>query len=135
MPSRIDASGDRASSRRMSAVNASLRDASPIFRRPRSRFAQESGYTSYGRGTGVGRGRGVGIVRVPFGVGVGVTVPVALGVAVGVAGGVAVAVAVAVAVTVGVAVDVAVGVGVGVGELAETLTTPVIPKKQCAKQK
>lgn len=92
---------------------------------------------SYGRGAGVGRGRGVGLVRVPFGVGVGVTVPVALGVAVGVPVGVAVAVALgaAVGVPVGVAVAVAVAVGVGVGEAAETLTVPVIPNAQCAKQK
>ena len=90
-----------------------------------------------GRGCGVGRDRGVGrglppgvgvAVGVVVGVGGGVTDAVAVGVAVGLAEGTAVAVAV------GVAVAVAVGVGDGVGPAA-TLTTPVMPKAQCAKQK
>ena len=101
-----------------------------------------------GRGAGVGRGLGVGVglgVRrgVAVAVGLGVCVGVAVGVvvAVPVSVGVAVAVAVAVAVGVAVAVPVAVGVavavavGVGVGEPAETLTTSVIPAKQCKAQK
>jgi len=101
MPSRIDAPGDRASAREMSAVAASLRNASPVFRSVRFALRQRAGYTFYGRGAGVGRGRGVAVV-LPLGVAVGVTV------------GLPVAVAVAVGVAVAVPVAVAVGVGVGV---------------------
>jgi hypothetical protein len=58
MPSRIDVPGDRASSREMSAVATSLRNASPLFRSVRFALRQRTGY-SYGLGAGVGRGRGV----------------------------------------------------------------------------
>jgi hypothetical protein len=74
---------------------------------------------------------GVGeAVGVAVDLGDGVTDGVVVGVAVGVAVGLAVGVAEAVAVAVGVAV----GVGVGVGPAA-TLTTPVMPRPQCAAQK
>jgi hypothetical protein len=83
-----------------------------------------------GRSNGCVKGVGVGVV-----VGVDVGIGVAVAVAVTVAVAVAVAVGVEVGVCVGVGVDVGVDVGVGVGEAAETLTTPVIPAKQCNAQK
>jgi hypothetical protein len=91
-----------------------------------------------GRRCGVGRDRGVGRGLPPgvgeaVGVAVGVGDGVTDGVVVGVAVGVAVGLALGVAEGVGVAVGMAVGVGVGVGP--ETVTTPVMPRTQCEKQK